>query len=121
MPSMTWRITSLQASLTMTRSIAGSTSKRTMNNYNMDKKSSVNKVKKVAKVIVNSLFADFIAHPEYKGPNFTWDNFPNMAEKIVRANLFTSFSEREYKKEWEELAGEVAFQHAKSLVAQKEK
>jgi hypothetical protein len=39
-----------------------------------------------------SLFNDFVNHPEYKGTNFTWDNFATFASGIAETSCYMSFS-----------------------------
>ena len=39
----------------------------------------------------NQQFQDFNDHPEYRGKNFTWKNFPNSVAKMASASVFVIF------------------------------
>lgn len=49
------------------------------------------KAKLIGIKYADSLFHQFLENPEYRGVNFTWPNFPNMASQLAAASCFSSF------------------------------
>jgi hypothetical protein len=74
-------------------------------------------VSEIAKTKAVSLFYTFYHHPEYRGPKFTWEGFPEMARNHVEAEIFIHL-ERSPTKEEKSLAGQIAFKEAQRLVTE---
>ena len=51
----------------------------------------IQKAKNIGKSWGKGFFNDFYNHPEYRGPNFKWENFLDMTKKHSRVNCFLYF------------------------------
>jgi hypothetical protein len=57
-------------------------------------------------------------NPRYRGPSFTWTNFPEMMRENCRVQVFVSVvSPKKQEKECEEYAAQMGFNIADTLVA----
>ena len=62
------------------------------------------------------MFAGF-QRPDYKGPNFTWTDFPEMVEDLARVQIFTSITmTKKTQAEIEDKAAEYAKEIATTLI-----
>jgi hypothetical protein len=73
------------------------------------------KLQELAITMATSFFHD-MQNPAYRGPNFTWAGFPEMAAGLAETNAFMSFPESERLTQEEELfAADVARETARDL------
>jgi hypothetical protein len=77
-----------------------------------------NQVALVAYATVSSLFATF-HNPKMRGANFTWENFPELAESHVATQSFMSIvaPTKKIQEEVEEHARKTGRQIAENLVS----
>jgi len=76
------------------------------------------KLREIAKVYTVSLFND-MQNPAYRGPNFTWEGFPEMAARLASTSAFMYFSDAKTPTaEDEAFVARVAKQLAARLVKQ---
>jgi hypothetical protein len=47
-------------------------------------------VKEYAKAMATQMFEDFKNHPEWRGKNFSWENFPEMTSRLAEVNIYMS-------------------------------
>ena len=65
---------------------------------------------------ISELFA-MMHNPKYRGPNFTWENFPEMTKSLCEAKIHISVVYKsKYKNEVEKFAGKCALDIANVLV-----
>lgn len=86
----------------------------------MDKVNIMNN-KKIAKVCgINwgkNMFNDFINHPEYKGKNFSWNIFPEMASKYASINFdINIYPKPKNMKELKQICFNSCFKTIKQLI-----
>ena len=63
------------------------------------------------------LFYKFKDNPNFKGENFTWDLFPDIAANIAVSSLFTQFNKEDhYSKRLEYICYNSAVAEAKELI-----
>lgn len=54
---------------------------------------------------------------DHRGPNFTWEGFPEMAAKTCQVSVFTNFSEQDQPtEEQKDATGEMAREYALKLI-----
>jgi hypothetical protein len=46
--------------------------------------------RRYAEQYAKSLTQEFINHPDWRGPNFTWQKFPDMVQRLARASATAS-------------------------------
>jgi hypothetical protein len=79
------------------------------------------KLAEIGSTYADTMFHEFVEHPEYRGPNFTWDNFPNLAARMATVSAFQYFPETEkLSQEDEAVAAQAARTTATKLVKQLE-
>ena len=84
----------------------------------MDK---LEKLQELGKSYAEGMFQEFSENPGYKGPNFTWDEFPEMVARMARVSAFQYFPETEkLTQEDEDVAAQAARTTATKLVKQLE-
>jgi hypothetical protein len=75
-------------------------------------------LQEIGKSYATSLFQD-MQNPAYRGPNFTWENFPEMAARLASTSAFMKFPHSEkLTTEDENLAAQTAREVAAKLVAE---
>lgn len=58
------------------------------------RKTNIQKSKEIGETWAVSMFNDFVNHPEYRGVNFTWENFPTLASGLAECSCFMNFPYR---------------------------
>jgi hypothetical protein len=77
------------------------------------------KLAEIGSTYADTMFHEFVEHPEYQGPNFTWDNFPNLAARMATVSVFMYFSDTEQLTQGDEaVAAEAARTTAIKLIKQ---
>lgn len=64
---------------------------------------------------VGSQFAAF-CNKEYQGPNFKWENFPNMMSRLVTTQLILNVPHSKTYKQEEEYSAKMAHYFATRLI-----
>lgn len=85
-------------------------------------KKDMNLIEKYSKAYVNGMYKDF-QNPEMCGENFKWENFPDIAGRIVYNCLFADFPEEEkyyvngsFREDLKILGRDIAIKEAKRLI-----
>jgi len=70
----------------------------------------------MAVTMVIRLGDEFRLHPEYQGPRFSWDSFPDMMRRMAQAQGPISYSPRQWTKarhrELTKIIGDAAYEAA---------
>ena len=80
----------------------------------LSKSKQIEIAKEYAKAHTEDLFKS-MCEPRYRGPNFNWDIFPNMAGSMARVSCYNAFPHR-VGKDIEDLVYQESHQRARELV-----
>lgn len=66
---------------------------------------------------VGTMFAE-MHNPKYRGDGFTWDNFPDMVERLCKVSVYQSvvFKNDKLSNKYSEMAGKLGKEIATQLV-----
>ena len=77
------------------------------------------KLQEIGKTYATSMFHEFVENPGYQGPNFTWDEFPEMVARMATVSAFQYFPDTEkLTQEDEAVAATAARETATELLKQ---
>ncbi len=77
------------------------------------------KLQEIGKTYAATMFQEFSDNPGYRGPNFTWDEFPDLVTRMATSSTFLYFPNTEtITQEDEDVVAEAARTTAIELVGQ---
>ena len=73
----------------------------------------------IGKSYADGLFHEFVENPGYRGPNFSWDEFPDTTVRLATASAFQHFPDSEViTQEDEDVVAEAARATTNKLIKQ---
>lgn len=70
-------------------------------------------------IFAERMYEDF-SKEENRGPNFSWDNFPDMAARFAKSHFSLDFPVKSDSMELQELCAQSATERAKELIKNNE-
>ena len=82
----------------------------------LTKKMQIRRAEEIGRVIAKSYY-DMFKDGKHQGPNFKWENFPDMCRRGSKVQVMISFPHNlKAQEEIEGIAGDVAYNEAKRLM-----